>query len=233
MVRDHLLEVIREFTSNIVNPYDLDELLHRLMGHATDVVDASGAGVMLARDGGQLHSIAASEERIVSAEQQQAELQSGACFEAYHSDRLIVVEDLEAETRWPRYAEHVAALGLRAVLGIPMHACGQRIGVMNVYRDAPTRWTDEQIAMAEVVTVMGAGYILSANQLRAQHTMGEQLQAAIESRDVIGQAKGLVMAREQVGADAAFEQLRTRSQQRNRKLREVAQDIIDEHESTR
>lgn len=87
--------------------------------------------------------------------------------------------------------------------------------------------------MAEIVTAMGASYILNANQLRAQHTLGEQLHAAIESRDVIGQAKGLLMAREQLGADEAFEQLRARSQQSNRKLREVAQDIIDEHESNR
>lgn len=233
MVRNPLIDVVREFTGSIVNPFDLDELLHRLMRHATDVVDAAGAGVMLARDGGGLHFVAASEERVVQAEQQQTELESGACFEAYTTDQIVVVEDLEAETRWPRYSRRVTALGLRAVLGLPMHACGQRIGVMNIYRAEPTRWTDEQLAMAEVVTAMGAGYILNANQLRAQHDLGEQLHRAIESRDAIGQAKGILMARERVGADEAFEQLRTRSQQQNRKLREIAEAIIEEHESAR
>ncbi len=231
-MRDQLVAVVREFTGSIVNPFDLDELLHRLMRHAIDVVSASGAGVMLARDDGDLRFIAASEERIVRAEQHQAELESGACFEAYSTNRVIVVEDLAAETRWPRYAEHVVALGLRAVIGVPMHACGQRIGVMNIYRDEPTRWSAEQIEMAEIVTAMGAGYVLNANQLRAEHTLGERLQAAVDSRDVIGQAKGILMAREGIGADAAFELLRERSQRHERTLRAIAESIIAEHQSS-
>lgn len=231
MIPDQLLGVIREFTENVVNPFDLDELLHRLLRHAMEVVDAAGAGMMLAGDKGELHFVAASEERVVDAEREQAKLESGACFEAYTTGRIVVAEDLETETRWPRYASHVAGLGLRAVLGVPMHASGQRIGVLNLYQERPTRWTEDQMTMAEIVTTMGAGYVLNANQLRAQHDLGEQLHAAIESRDLIGQAKGILMSRGQVSGDEAFELLRARSQQQNRKLREVAQSVIDEHES--
>ena len=232
MARNELIRVVREFTGSLTNPYDLDELLHRLMGHAMEVVDAAGAGVMLARDGRDLGFVAASDDRVIEAEQAQARLKSGACFHAYLTNEIVVVEDLAADERWPEYARHVVDLGLRAVLGIPMNACGQTIGVINIYREGLTSWSDEQIEVAEIITAMGAGYILNANQLRAQHTLSEQLQAAIESRDVIGQAKGILMAQERVDADTAFEGLRARSQRENRRLRDVAEQIVRGHGET-
>jgi GAF domain-containing protein len=235
MIHDDLIQVIREFTGSIINPFDLDELLHRLMRHATQVVDAAGAGIMLATDAGDgaLDFIAASEERVVEAEQHQAELEAGACFEAYSTNRIVMIEDLEQEERWPEYARRVTGLGLRSVLGVPMNAFGQTVGVINLYREAPSRWTDEDINTAEIITAMGAGYILNANQLRAQHTLSEQLHVAIESRDIIGQAKGILMARRDLDADEAFGLLRRWSQEHNVKLRELAQRLIDEHSSQR
>jgi GAF domain-containing protein len=228
MIHDDLIHAIREFTGSIINPFDLDELLHRLMRQATQVVDAAGAGIMLAGDDSGLDFVAASEERVVQAEEHQAELETGACFEAYTTNRIIVVEDLEEDDRWPDYARRVTGLGLHSVLGVPMNAFGQTIGVINFYRDAPSTWTDENVNTAEIITAMGAGYILNANQLRAQHTLSEQLHAAVESRDIIGQAKGILMARGNIDADGAFELLRQRSQQHNEKLRDLAQRLIDE-----
>jgi GAF domain-containing protein len=229
MIREELVQVVREFTGTIINPFDLDELLHRLMRHATQLVEATGAGVMLASDGDELDFVAASEERVVEAEEAQAHLRSGACFEAFSTNRIVVAEDLGADERWPEYAQHVVKLGLRSVLGVPMNAFGQTIGVINLYRDQPSTWSEEDVGAAEIVTAMGAGYLLNANQLRAQHTLSEQLHAAVGSRDVIGQAKGLLMALANVDADGAFDLLRKRSQQGNVKLREVAQQVIDEH----
>jgi GAF domain-containing protein len=228
LVRDDLIHVIREFTGTIINPFDLDELLHRLMQHATEVVGAAGAGVMLADLGGQLSFVAASDARVVDAEQRQAQLRSGACFEAYTVNAIVVAEDLGREDRWPDYARHVLDLGLRSVLGVPMNAFGRTVGVINVYREQPGPWSKEDVGAAEIITAMGAGYLTNANQLRQQHQLAEQLRGAIESRDVIGQAKGILMARNGVSADDAFDRLRRLSQQRNRKLREVAQGVIDD-----
>ncbi len=230
MIRDDLVGVIREFTGSIVNPFDLDELLHRLMGHATQVIDAAGAGVMLAGEQGDLEFVAASEQRVVEAEQHQAKLKSGACFEAYATNRIVTVDDLSTDRRWPDYAQRVASLGLCSVLGVPMNAFGQTIGVINFYREAPSHWSPEDVDTAEIITSMGAGYVLSANHLRAQHTLSEQLHAAIRSRDIIGQAKGVIMAREDVNADTAFQMLRQRSQDQKRRLRDLAQEIVADHE---
>jgi GAF domain-containing protein len=231
MIHDELVSVIREFTGTIINPYDLDELLHRLMGHAVQLVEAAGAGVMLAGETGRLEFVAASQERVVEAEERQSRLGTGACFEAFTTNRIVTAEDLEADDRWPDYAGHVAQLGLRSVLGVPMNAFGQTIGVINIYRERVGRWAAEDVVGAEIITAMGAGYVLNANQLRAQHTLSEQLHEAIASRDVIGQAKGILMARANVDADTAFDLLRRRSQDRNERLRALAQRVVDEHEA--
>ena len=140
------------------------------------------------------------------------------------------MEDLGTDRRWPDYAERVSSLGLRAVLGVPMNAFGETIGVINFYREAPSRWSDEDVDAAEIITSMGAGYVVSANRLRAQHDLSEQLHAAIRSRDVIGQAKGVLMAREGVDADTAFETLRERSHDQARSLRDLALEIVADHE---
>ncbi|WP_169786919.1 GAF and ANTAR domain-containing protein [Nitriliruptor alkaliphilus] len=222
-----LVAAVREFTTNIVNPYDPQELLHRLTEQAIEVVRADGAGIMLAEEPRGLAFAAASAERVMVLEQLQGRIETGACHAAFTHDRIVTVEDLAVTTAWPEYSARAADLGLRAVMGVPMHAGGQSIGVLNVYREAPGPWSGVDVEAAEILTAIAGAYVLHANELRAQHTLAEQLHEALRSRDVIGQAKGILMARHQVDADAAFDLLRKRSQSVNRKLREVAQELVD------
>jgi GAF domain-containing protein len=228
-MREDLAAAVREFTDSLLNPYDLPELLYRLTGHASAVVDGCGAGIMLENTDGELGFVAASEERIVAAERHQERVESGACYEAYTRNELIAVDDLEADHRWPDYSARMKELGLRSVIGVPMNAFGRTIGVINIYRDAPSTWTPGDIDAAQIVASMGAGYIINANQMREQTDLADHLQSALDSRDVIGQAKGILMSRRGVDADAAFEALRAASQASNRKLRDVAQELLDRH----
>lgn len=138
------------------------------------------------------------------------------------------IPDITAEDRWPDYTALVIDRGFRSVLGVPLNAFGQTIGVINIYRDTAGEWTDEDLASAQILAAMGAGYIVNANQLKAQHTLAEQLHAAIDSRDLIGQAKGIVMAQSGVASDEASQILRQRSQAENRKLRELAQELVEQ-----
>jgi GAF domain-containing protein len=222
---------VREFTGAILNPFDLDDLLHRLLEHTNEVMHAAGAGIMLSKDG-DLDFVAASEQRVVDVEQHQARLGQGACHEAFNINEIVRVDDIADEHRWPDYVKLVEARGFRGVLGVPLNAFGQTIGVINIYREQAGPWTTEDIGAAQVLASMGAGYILNANQLKAQHTLSEQLHAAVESRDLIGQAKGIIMAQARVGSDRAFEILRQRSQDSNRKLREIAEEIVEQQSAS-
>lgn len=79
---------IRELTGAILNPFDLDELLDRLMTHTIEVMDGTGAGIMLAEDTGKLEFVAASDQLVVDIEQEQARLEQGACHEAFSNDEV-------------------------------------------------------------------------------------------------------------------------------------------------
>jgi signal transduction protein with GAF and PtsI domain len=227
-MNEGLHEVLREFTGAILNPYDLDELLHRLTGHTMDLLDASGCGIMLQNDEGRLAFAAASDDGVVRVELHQEQVSEGACHDAYQRNELIIIEDIRTGgNEWPGYRDRVVDAGFHAVLGVPMNAVGRTIGVMNVYRQTPGPWSDADVEAAQILTAVGAGYIVHANDLRAHHDLTDNLQAAITSRDLIGQAKGIIMEREGVDAEEAFGLLRTLSQRENRKLREIAQLVVD------
>jgi GAF domain-containing protein len=220
-----LLAALREFSATILNPYDLHELLHRLLGHATTVTDSDGAGILLAGEGG-LGFASASDDRVVQLEILQDRIETGACHEAFTTNQLVIVDDLAATDRWPIYQRRALELGFRSVIGVPLNACGQTIGVLNIYRHAPGSWSPSHVEAAEILAGMGAGYVLHSAEIRAQHELADQLQTALASRDTIGQAKGILMARHDIDADRAFDMLREMSQNVNLKLRDVATQVV-------
>lgn len=220
-----LLGALREFTATILNPFDLHELLHRLLGHTTAVTDSDGAGIMLAGDGG-LGFASASDDRIVQLEILQDRIETGACHEAFSTNQLVIVDDLAVTDRWPPYRRRALEFGFRSVIGVPLNACGQTIGVLDIYRHAPGPWSPSHIEAAEILAGMGAGYVLHATEIRAQHDLADQLQSALVSRDTIGQAKGILMARHNVDADRAFSMLRELSERENLQLRDVANQVV-------
>jgi GAF domain-containing protein len=229
-VSSPLLDVCREFTANMANPFDVADLLHRLTDHAVTITSACGAGIMLAGRGG-LGFAAASGDHVIDVEVTQDRIGGGPCHSAYEGGQRVVVDDLRAEDRWPEYRRRAIDLGFGSVVAVPMIAWGQTIGTLDIYRWSPAPWTEADVDAAEVLTGMGAAYVLHANQVRAQHELADQLQAALESRDQIGQAKGLLMERHGVDAEAAFEMLRSVSQRSNVKLRDVAVKLIESESS--
>lgn len=229
---ERLRQAVHEFVRTMHNPYDLDDLLDRLLAHATSALGCAGAGIMLEDDRGRLAFAAASSEMVMQVERVQSETHTGVCYEAFTKGEVLAVSDLTVTDRWAGYAERVVEFGLRAVIGVPLTAWGQTIGVLNLYRDRPTSWSDADVEAAEMLAAMGASYILGATRMQAQSELAEQLQTALASRGTIERAKGIIMQREGVDADAAFDRLRTVSMNRNQKLRDVARAIIKRHEST-
>lgn len=222
-----LLRIVRGFTQALLNPADPSELLHRLTEDTTSALGADGAGIMLADEDGKLRFAAASEERVVKVELVQIEITDGACHEAFARGEVVVVDDLTTIDRWPGYVKRALDVGLRAVVGVPMIAYGRSIGALNVYRNEATSWTAAEVARAEILAAIGAGHVLHAGTIRSTSEVESQLRQAIASRDVIGQAKGMLMARHHVDADTAFELLRRASQHRNERLTSVARRLVE------
>ncbi|MBS3941423.1 MAG: GAF and ANTAR domain-containing protein [Actinobacteria bacterium] len=230
MVDDLALRAaFRDFTQAVLGPYDVDRMLHLLTDQVVAVLGVDGAGVSLATgDGTHLKFVTATSDDIAAVEDVQVSLGEGPCHEAYRTGQQVTVPYLELEDRWLNYRKVGLERGMRAVAGIPMPVTDRRIGALNLYRLRPHSWGREELETAQLLADMASGYILNANQLDDAQTRSEEnLKRALESRDVIGQAKGILMAQHQLTAEAAFELLRRTSQDQNVKLRELAAQVVE------
>lgn len=192
-----------------------------------------GAGVSLRDEQGRRVSAAATDALVEQADARQYELDEGPCLTAWAQRSVVRIDDTAGEQRWPRWCAAVQPLGLRSVLSAAMVAGDAGLGAVKVYaRDAGV-YDSRSEHLLRLFATQAA--ILLANMQtheRAQQ-LSEGLKDALESRDVIGQAKGILMSQDGLDADAAFALLAAASQREHRKLRDVAQDLIRSTERRR
>jgi GAF domain-containing protein len=153
----------------------------------------------------------------------------GPCIDAGRGGVLLRVDDMATEQRWPEYVAHVReATPVRSSLSVPLPYQGSSIGALNNYSSEPSAFaTPESLRGGlEVAEVMA----IAVANADAHWQLGEQARnmgLAMQSRAVIEQAKGVLMAQRHVDADQAFEILREASQRYNRKLRDIATGIVE------
>lgn len=220
------LRTLSEFARAMVNPYDVDRVLHDLAGRLTEILDLAGSGVTLAREA-RLEAVTGVPDRVLDLERTQLRNQSGPCVEAYRSGRVVAVPDLTAEAaRWPEYAEVAARAGLTAVAGIPMRLQEESVGAVNLYAAGPRAWSTEDVGVAAVFADIATGYLVHASQLAQQQRLTGQLQDALDSRVVIEQAKGMLARAHGITVDEAFQRLRRHARSHQETLRSVADAVV-------
>lgn len=163
---------------------------------------------------------------VVRIEESQEESGSGPALEAARSRSLLAIPDLSAETRWPQFCEAALASGLLSAVFLPLVTAQdpEPIGVLSAYAGELEAFADT--APAHDIGAIAAGAIRVAMQLRAQGELIQQLQVALNSRAVIDQALGIVIAQRRCSAEDALEMLRAASQRTNVKLRDIAARIV-------
>jgi GAF domain-containing protein len=227
-VPGRVVEAVRDVTRAIVNSSDLDELLETCVEQACRVFGADAVVIGLRDRDGRLRPAAASDPEVAAAERAATDAASGdgVSYGAFVSQTVVAAADLATDPRWPSYAEHATSVGLRAVMAAPMVAAQETIGTLGVYRAVPSEWSTEERELCEVLAAMSAAYVHNATQLQESLTLTDQLQHALDARVVIEQAKGALMAKESLTAATAFERLREEARSTNRKVRDVAHDLV-------
>jgi GAF domain-containing protein len=168
-------------------------------------------------------------EMSLAADELQYEHGSGPCMDAGRAGVLLRVDDMRTEQRWPDYAAHlVETTDVLSSLSIPLPYQGSSIGALNNYSTQPSAFALPEslsagLEVAEIVAVAVANADAHAQLGEQARNMG----LAMESRAVIEQAKGVLMAQRHVDAEQAFEILREASQRYNRKLRDIARGIVE------
>jgi transcriptional regulator with GAF, ATPase, and Fis domain len=223
-----IAETFVELADTMVDHFDVVEFLHRLAERCVELLDCSEAGLLLADAAGMLRVMASSSERSDALDLLQTQNEEGPCFEAYHRGEPVSSQDLVADhDRWPTFAPEAVQRGFCSVQALPMRVRGSTVGALNLFRSDTGAIADRDLPLAQAMADIAALSLLQERTLRESRGVVGQLQAALSSRVVIEQAKGVLAERAQIGVDAAFERLRGYARRENRRLSDVARDVIE------
>jgi len=205
--------------------------IHETLPHVIDAVSrvfgVTGAGLMLIDERDDLRYVAASDGTAQELERLQEEAGEGPCVLSFAAQAEVAVDDVVADGRWPELAPTLAAAGVHAVLGVPTRLGGAAVGSLNVYCASPHAWDlGERQAIAAFNGLVERS-LAQAVAARQQGRVVEQLQYALDNRVVVERAIGMLMARHDVDAPAAFALLRNAARSSRRRVGDVAREILD------
>ena len=218
-------EVMSEVAAALQSPMDLDETLELITRSAADTIPGIiEASISITTKDREIKTLAPTGLLVTRADHLQYELGEGPCLDAALDDPIVAVNDLAADPRWPDFGPKAAALGFGSQVAFQFRAEPHVRGALNLYALEPNSIDQDSIQLGS----MFAGQIAVAmGWARQDQTMTE----ALATRNVIGQAVGIVMERYQVDSDRAFAFLVRLSQTRNTKLRTVATALVDQSNS--
>lgn len=224
---ERLVETFVELADTLVDDFDVIDFLHLLADRCVELLDVDAAGLLLADQRGRLRLIATSNEQARLLELFQLQNDEGPCLEAFAAGSPVSHPDLTgAGERWPRFAAAATEAGFAAVDALPMRLRSEVIGALNLFRGRPGEMDTTALRTASALVDVATIGLLQHRSIHHHQVLTEQLQAALNSRVVIEQAKGLVAERLGVDMDTAFAALRGHARRHNRKLSLVAREVI-------
>ena len=202
---------------------DLEQTLDRTLELACEAVGCDSAGVFLLHGHKRVESAAVTDTTVEKADRLQLECGKGPCLEAMADHETFVIDDTATDPRWHEWSARVAEIGYRSVLSIRLFTNQHTIGSLNLYARRPAAFGPDEVAVGQILGRHASVALATARN-------EDSLRQAVDARHVIGQAQGILMERFDLTVDQAFSVLRRYSQDRNLKLRAVAEEIIASRE---
>ena len=161
---------------------------------------------------------AATDELPRAVDRAQYEFAQGPCVDTLYRQKTVRMSDARSEDRWPEFLERIREMGVASMLAVQLFVDRDDLGALNLFSSEVDAFDDE----SEHVALLFASHA-AVGMANAQHQ--EHLRAAVSSRDLIGQAKGILMERYKITSDQAFRLIVRASQQTNRKVRDIAEEL--------
>jgi len=199
--------------------------LQQITDATRQLFSADAAGLMLVDADGQLRWASASDQTAQTIEDGQERLAQGPCAVAFSQRLPAAIRNLHTEPDWQEFTQVLLAEGVCAALSVPVELDGGVIGTLDVYAREARDWDPGEVAALQAYAGLVASLLSAATTAQVKGRLADQLQAALEHRWLIEQAKGVVMGREQVDAQAAFERLRGAARSSTRRLADVAREV--------
>lgn len=227
---ERVIETFLYLADTLVKDFDVDELLHVLARRCVELLDVDAAGVMLAMRPGELRAVAATSRTMGQLEIFEVAAGEGPSYEAYAHGEPVAVRDLgAAQERWPQFTPRALDLGFAAGYGFPLRLRERTIGALNLFQQAGgSRLSVADVGLAQGFADATAISLVQAELVdQAEATVG-QLEHALAGRVVTEQAKGILAERLGLSPEEAFERLRGQARDQQRKVRDVAHEVVNE-----
>jgi len=213
---DQLGELARVLESEDDVDATLDAIVHGAVG---TVPGAGHASISVIKRRREVQTRAATDQLPRAVDSAQYEAGQGPCLDSLYEQQTVRVADMPAEQRWPEFATRAAELGVGSMLSVQLYVDGDDLGALNLIGEQPDAFDDD----AEHVALLFASHAAVA---MAGVQKQEQLRSALQTRDLIGQAKGILMERFKLPGEQAFRLLVRVSQTTNRKVPEIAEELV-------
>jgi GAF domain-containing protein len=198
----------------------LEPTLDAITAHAAAAHPAANDAGLILLTGGKLIPQATTGRAPQLLDIKQQETGQGPCIDAAREQTLICINDLQRDPRWPQFSAGARACGVRSMLCAPLWISERTLGTLSLYAPQSAAFGEHDKQIIELFATLAA--LALAEAQRTGH-----LRAALLNRDVIGQAKGIIMERYNIDADTAFSTLKRISQDQNNKLHEIARQVAE------
>jgi GAF domain-containing protein len=224
---EEVMRALIRLTNVVLEDESLDAVLRLICAQALHSIRGAGAvSVTLVRDG-SFETRVHTSEAARSVDDSQYKNNEGPCVDAARNSKVYEIRSMTLEERWPTFASLAAESGINSSLSVPMITGSAPLGVLNIYGFEESAFDDDDHRVANAFAHQAATLLANAVAFMDKDELSAQLHAALETRDMIGAAKGIVMEREAVSMDEAFKLLVSISQDRNIKLRDVARQLVE------
>jgi GAF domain-containing protein len=194
---------------------DMTSLLQRITETARNEIDGAEYVCISYVDGPLVTTRAVTDEKVRHIDERQSQLGEGPCLSSLREQITVRSDDFEKEQRWPSFVAATLRDGIRSMLSVQLFVDAESLGALNMYSTKPDAFADHDESIAMLLALHAAIAMQGS-------TRQSNLRTALESRDVIGQAKGILMERYKISAIEAFNLLIVASQRTHLKLRDIA-----------
>jgi GAF domain-containing protein len=223
-----LVKTLVELADNLVDDFDVIDVLTVLSDRCVTVLDVDTAGVMLASPAGDLQVVASSSDTMRSLELFELQTNEGPCVDCFQSGAPIVnVELAGARVQWPLFAPRAVADGFHSVHALPMHLRSTTVGALNLFRTARGSLGADDVLVAQALADVATIAIIQHQASVDAAVLNAQLGEALNSRIVIEQAKGRISEASGRDVNESFRRLRSHARNHNLRLTDLAREVVD------
>jgi transcriptional regulator with GAF, ATPase, and Fis domain len=230
MSTDASAKALQALSQFVISNMSMGDTLLRVSEATLEALPAADmAGISMLGENGKPTTGVFTDQETPEIDAAQYESGAGPCLDSWRTGTTVRLDDMElaAET-YPDFARTALGYGVHSSLSLPLVVGDDAVGALNLYSRAPNGFSEDDEATGTVLASAAAIVLVNASAYWQAAHLSEQLAQAMQSRAVIEQAKGILMARApHLSADHAFDLLRKASQRENVKLRDIAQRIVD------